>query len=82
MNTMRVYIQIVDSRTGISQNGTIEEPMQKGTEIANALGHFGISINNMEWNYEIIRGDLQNNPFIKMGIVKDTTKIVTIIALC
>ena len=45
---MKVFVQIVDKQTGISQYGMIEESIQKGFEIANAIGHFGININNVK----------------------------------
>lgn len=40
---MKVYVQIVDCRTGIYQCGMIDEPVMEGKEIENALAHFGIN---------------------------------------
>lgn len=77
---MKVYIQIVNTTNGISQNGMIDEPVKKGSEIANALGHFGISINDMKWDYDVIRGDM-NNSKIMAGIVSGTTKVVNIVCV-
>lgn len=72
---MKVYIQVIDTRSGISQNGMIEEPVKSGFEIANALEHFGVNINTVEWTFE------HSNSFIgKFGHVKDTTKVVSAIA--
>jgi citrate lyase alpha subunit len=72
---MKVYVQIVDTRSGISQNGMIEESVKKGFEVANALEHFGVNINTVEWLFE------HSNSFIgKFGQVKDTTKVVSVIA--
>ena len=72
---MKVFVQVIDTRTGISQNGMIEESTEKGFEIANALGHFGVEINTINWLFEY------SNSFIgKFGHVKDTTKVVSVIA--
>ena len=68
---MKVFVQIVDLNSGISQNGMIEEPIQKGFEVANAIGHFGVNINEVEWEN---RSDLHS-----FGRVKDTTKVVSVI---
>ena len=68
---MKVFVQIVDTRTEIYQCGGIEEPVQKGQEVANALGHFGIRIGDVEWQY---RADDK-----MVGAVRDTTKVVSVI---
>ena len=68
---MKVFVEIVDLNSGISQYGMIEEPIQKGFEIANAIGHFGVNINEVEWEN---RTDLHS-----FGRVKDTTKVVSVI---
>ncbi len=41
---MKVYIQIIDTITGIYQQGMIDEPVEKGLEIENALKHFGVPL--------------------------------------
>lgn len=74
---MKVFLQIIDTRNGISQHGMIEEPVQKGFEVANALEHFGVNINTIEWMYE----HSKNNFRTKMGEIKDTTKIVNIVVM-
>jgi hypothetical protein len=75
---MKIYVMIVDtSKNGISQNGMIEESVSKGFEIANALGHFGVNINTIEWIYE----HSKNNFRTKTGEIKDTTKIVNIVVI-
>lgn len=74
---MKVYVQIVDTRSGISQHGMIEESVQKGFEVANALEHFGVNIHTVEWVYE----HSKNNFRIKTGEVKDTTKIVNVVTI-
>ena len=78
---MKIFIQIVDSRTGIHQSGMINEPAGKGFEIPNALGHFGVSQLNVDWNTEFVYDDIVNSPKAMIGIVKDTSKIVSIITI-
>ena len=71
---MKVYVMIVDtSKNGISQNGMIEESVSKGFEIANALGHFGVNINNVTWTYE--------QDAVKCGIVEGTSKIINVVCV-
>lgn len=70
---MKVFIQIVDVKTGVYQTGMIDEPIQKGFEIANAIGHFGININNVDWETKT-----NLNSF---GKIAGTTKVVSIITL-
>ena len=74
---MKVFVQVIDTRNGISQYGMIEEPIQKGFEVANALEHFGVNINTIEWIHE----HSKNNFRTKMGEIKDTTKIVNIVVI-
>lgn len=66
---MKVFVQIVDTSTGIYQCGGIEEPVQKGLEVVNALAHFGIR--DIEWQY---KADDR-----MIGIVNETTKVVSVI---
>lgn len=78
---MKLFVQVVDTLTGISQNGMIEEPVEKGFEIQNALKHFGISEQDVEWLYseegfsENINGD------IFPGRVEGTYKLLSIICV-
>lgn len=74
---MKVYAQVVDTKSGISQYGMIEELVQKGFEVANALEHFGVNIHTVEWIYE----HSKNNFRVKTGEVKDTTKIVNVVVM-
>ena len=55
----------------------IDEPIKKGLEVANALGHFGIDINTVEWTSTDATEDYES----KFGAVIDTTKIVTVTSL-
>ncbi len=66
---MKVFVQIVDTSTGVYQCGGIEEPVQKGQEVVNALGHFGIR--DVEWQY---KADDR-----MIGAVNGTTKVVSVI---
>ena len=72
----KVCVQIVDSKTGIYQTGMIEEPVSKGLEVQNAIGHFGVNLSGVEWI-----NDTNVSPEVscKSGKIKDTTKIVSII---
>ena len=69
---MKIYVQVVDKLTNLSQYGMIEEPVQSGLEIQNALLHFGVDYNSVDWvSLEF--------PGVKIGKVRDTKKIVTVI---
>ena len=74
---MKVFVEVIDTHSGISQYGMIEESVQKGFEVANALEHFGVNINTVEWIYEYSK----NNFRTKIGEVRDTTKIVNVTVL-
>lgn len=78
---MKIFIQVVDSRTGIHQSGMINEPAGKGFEISNALGHFGVSQLNVDWSTEFIYDDVVNSPKTMIGVVKDTSKIISVITI-
>lgn len=68
-----VYVQIIDTKSGIYQSGRIEEPVIKGQEIDNALKHFGIISGEVNWLYTF------NNIYsLKVGEVVGTSKIVHI----
>lgn len=68
---MKVFVEIVDIKSFIYQNGMIDEPIQKGFEVANAIGHFGLNFHEIEWEN---RSDLHF-----FGRVKGTSKVVSII---
>lgn len=70
---MKVFVQIIDSKYDTYQGGMIDEPIAKGFEIKNAIEHFGSS--NVNWVSES-----ETDEFIhKIGKIKDTTKIVSVI---
>ena len=78
---MKVYVQVVDTLTGISQNGMIEEPVVSGQEVQNAIKHFGIINNEIIWNYDFININLINNPRVLTGYVDGTSKIVNVVVV-
>ena len=77
----KVYVLIVDTITGISQSGMIEEPVIKGQEIQNALKHFGIVYGEITWNSDFINEDVVNHPRLLTGYVDGTNKVVNVITL-
>ena len=74
---MKVYVQVINITNGIYQQGMIDEPVKKGLEVANALGHFGIDINTVEWTSTDATEDYES----KFGMIIETTKIVTVTSL-
>ena len=77
----KVYVQIVDTLTGISQTGMIEEPVKENLEIENAIKHFGVIYGEVTWNSNFINNDVANNPRLLTGYVEGVNKIVNVIAL-
>ena len=73
---MKVFVQVIDTRTGVYQTGMIEENVIKGKEIENALLHFGVS--DVKWK-PVNQIENANNYF---GEVTNTTKVVSVITLC
>ena len=55
---MKVSVMIVDTVNEITQYGTIEEPIKKGFEVANALEHFGVNIKSVTWNSDFFHMDV------------------------
>lgn len=74
---MKVFVQVINITNGIYQEGMIDEPIKKGLEVANALGHFGIDINTVEWTSTDATEDYES----KFGTIKETTKIITVTSL-
>lgn len=70
----KVYVQVIDTKSEITQSGIIEEPVKKGLEIQNALLHFGVSIKDVEWIF-----DYTKEFNAKFGKVVGTTKVITIV---
>ena len=74
---MKVFVEVINITNGIYQQGMIDEPVKKGLEVANALGHFGIDINTVEWTSTDATEDYES----KFGAIIETTKIVTVTSL-
>ena len=74
---MKVFVEVIEVKNGVYQQGMIDEPIKKGLEIANALGHFGINVNTVNW----ISTDASENWKSEFGIVEGTSKIVNVISL-
>ena len=74
---MKIFVQVINVKDGIYQQGMIDEPIKKGLEVANALGHFGIDINTVEWTSTDATEDYES----KFGAIIETTKIVTVTSL-
>lgn len=77
----KVYVLIVDSLTGISQTGMIEEPVKENHEIENAIKHFGVIYGEVIWNSNFVNNDVTNNPRLLTGYVEGANKIINVIAL-
>ena len=71
----KVFVQLVNVKTGNHQFEMIQEPVSNGFEVLNALKHFGIDC--VEWT----TSDVQELWESKFGVVKDTTKVVSIIII-
>ena len=74
---MKIFVQVINVKDGVYQQGMIDEPIKKGLEVANALGHFGIDINTVDWTST----DATENYESKFGAIKETTKVVTVTSL-
>ena len=77
----KVYVLIVDTLTGISQTGMIEEPVKENLEIENAIKHFGVIYGEVTWNSDFINEDVANHPRLLTGCVDGTNKVINIIVL-
>jgi len=75
---MNIKIQVIDTQTGISSYGSIDEPnIQKGLEVDHALATFGITHATVKW----IRNDSLISSTVMTGIVEKTAKIVIVVVL-
>ena len=72
---MKVFVQVVNTKTGGYQHEMIDEPVESGFEVLNALRHFGID--NVDWKM-INTEELWE---AKFGIIEGTNKIVTVIII-
>ena len=77
----KVYVLIVDTLTGISQTGMIEEPVKENLEIENAIKHFGVIYGEVTWNSIFINSSIANNPRLLTGYVEGGNKVVNVVVL-
>lgn len=63
---MKVYLQVIDTRTGVYQTGMLDEPTKEGFELRNALEHFGVNYLDVMWEDK------------HFGKVEKTTKVVVV----
>ncbi len=75
---MKVFIQVIDTKTGIYQYGMIEEPIDIKFQVLNALKHFGIDC--VDWvahEMSFLDGKCEYD----IGIICGTSKIVSIVCV-
>lgn len=75
---MKVYVQIIDTKTGIYQTGMIDEPVKEEYQVLNALKHFGVDC--VDW----ITHDIEFLDSIgkaNIGTVNGTTKVVSVLCI-
>ena len=70
----KVAVMIVDTRTGVSQFGVVEEPVEEGYEVDNALKHFGVDRGHVVFESE-------DNSKISTGYVEETTKVISVVVV-
>lgn len=78
---MKVFIQIVDSRTGIYQTAGIEEPVMNEKHVDNALAYFGLRYSDVEWLHSSDVSLDSKTATLKSGKIRDTTKVINLIAV-
>lgn len=76
---MKVFIQIVDGRTGIYQTAGIEEPVMNEKHIDNALAYFGLRYSDIEWLHSSDVSLDSKLATLKSGKIRDTTKVINLI---
>lgn len=74
---MKVYVQVIDTKTGVYQTGMIDEPVMKGLEIQNALKHFGVIYNEVSWKND----SFNTGSTLQYGHIDGTSKIIIAIIL-
>lgn len=74
---MKVYLQIIDTNTGIYQTGMIDEPVVAGKELENALMHFGVSHGYVKWHSKNQLLNINNS----FGEIEGTSKVVTVVTV-
>lgn len=75
---MKVFVQVINVKDGVYQQGMIDEPVVKGHEVSNAISHL-IGKVLIEWNSDFIHEDLVNTPRLLTGTVCDTNKVLNVV---
>ena len=71
---MKIFVSVIDSVTGVTQFGMIDEPVKKGFEVMNAINHFvTTNENGIQWDF--------NGATFKCGKLKDTSKLINVTIL-
>lgn len=78
---MKVFIQIVDGRTGIYQTAGIEEPVMNEKHVDNALAYFGLRYSDVEWLHSSDISLDSKSATLKSGKIRDTTKVINLIVV-
>ena len=78
---MKVFIQIVDGRTGIYQTAGIEEPVMNEKHVDNALAYFGLRYSDVEWLHSSDISLDSKSATLKSGKIRDTTKVINLIVI-
>ena len=76
---MIVFVQIIDTSVCSFQHAVIEEPIEKGFEVKNAIAHLVGQV-SMEWISDT-SVSLENSPRILSGYITETNKIVTVVCV-
>ena len=74
---MKVYIQVIDTNTGVYQTGMIDEPVLLGSEVKNALLHFGVNYGHIKWHSQNKLSNISDS----FGEVENTSKVVTVVTI-
>lgn len=74
---MKVYIQIIDTNTGVYQTGMIDEPILHNKHIENALAHFGVTYAHINWHNNTPLSNAESS----FGEIEGTSKIVAVVTL-
>lgn len=72
---MKVFVQVINTKTGGYQYEMIDEPVRSGCEVLNALKHFGID----DVNWTMVDADELWEA--KFGTIEGTNKIVSVIII-
>ena len=74
---MKVFVQIIDTSVCSFQHAVIEEPIEKGFEVKNAITHLVGQV-SIEWKGHFHYDNLKNSPKVLFGYISNTNKIVNV----